>query len=95
MLFQMEYYMSKAPKKDESIKLHKLGHVGDAIGDLWLRKHCSLLVDKEDVIKECIACFEKHAEKNTTITCADTFLPEEYKKCWVITIIILNLSENL
>ena len=52
MLFQMEYYMSKAPKKNESIKFHELGYVGGAIVDMWMRKHCSLRVDKEDVIKE-------------------------------------------
>ena len=91
MLFQMEYYMSKAPKKDESIKLHELGYVGGAIGDIWMRKHCSLLVDKEDVIKECTTCFNENYGTNKSITCSDTFLPEEYKKCWVIRAFSLNL----
>ena len=84
MLFQMEYYMSKSPKKsNESIKFHELGYVGGAIGDMWMRKHCSLKVDKENVIKECMTCFEQNYGKNESITCSDTFLPEEYKKCWV------------
>ena len=41
--------MSKSPKKtNESIKFHELGYVGGAIGDMWMRKHCSLKVDKEN-----------------------------------------------
>ena len=89
LLYQMEFYMSKSPFiKDNSVKFHELGHVGGAVVDTWMQKHCSLKTKNENVTKNCMKCFNEHYGKiNETINCSNTFLPKKYEKCWVGLII--------
>ena len=85
LLYQMEFYMSKSPFiKEDSVKFHELGHVGGAVVDTWMQKHCSLKTKNENVTKSCMSCFSEYYGKiNETINCSNTFLPKQYEKCWV------------